>query len=70
MLIICVVLQQIQDNVVSPRIMQSTVHLNPLVVFLALLIGGQVAGLLGVLLSVPVSGVIVSLLEIEEMQAD
>jgi predicted PurR-regulated permease PerM len=69
-LITCVVLQQIQDNVVSPRIMQSTVHLNPLVVFLALLIGGQVAGLLGVLLSVPVSSVIVSLLEIEEMQAD
>ncbi|MEH1804345.1 AI-2E family transporter [Nostoc sp.] len=68
-LISCIVLQQIQDNLIAPRVMQSTVHLNPLVVFFALLVGTQIAGLLGVFLSIPIAGVIVSLLEIEELQA-
>ncbi len=50
--------------------MQSTVHLNPLVVFFALLVGTQIAGLLGVFLSIPIARVVVSLLEIEELQAN
>ncbi|AFY94857.1 putative permease [Chamaesiphon minutus PCC 6605] len=65
---ICVILQQLQDNFVSPRVMQSTVHLNPVVVFFALLVGTRVSGVLGVFLSIPIAGVIVSLLEIEEAQ--
>ncbi|WP_245894529.1 AI-2E family transporter [Chamaesiphon polymorphus] len=65
---ICVVLQQLQDNFVSPRVMQSTVHLNPVVVFFALLVGTRVSGVLGVFLAIPIAGVIVSLLEIEEAQ--
>ncbi|KAM3093749.1 AI-2E family transporter [Phormidesmis sp. 146-35] len=69
-LAICVVLQQLQDNFVSPRVMQSTVHLNPVVVFFALLVGTRVSGLLGIFLAIPIAGVIVSLLEIEEAQGD
>ena len=67
-LIVCVVLQQLQDNLLAPRVMQSTVHLNPIIVFFALLVGTRMAGLLGVFLSIPIAGVIVSLLEIEEVQ--
>ncbi|OLP16914.1 AI-2E family transporter [Leptolyngbya sp. 'hensonii'] len=67
--IACVVLQQLQDNLLAPKIMQSTVHLNPVVVFFALLVGARIAGFLGVFLSVPIAGVIVSLLDIEEMQS-
>lgn len=69
-LAICVILQQIQDNFISPRVMQTTVHLSPVIVFFALLVGTRVSGLLGVFLSVPIAGVIVSLLEIEEAQGD
>ncbi|MBW4539657.1 MAG: AI-2E family transporter [Myxacorys chilensis ATA2-1-KO14] len=69
-LAVCVVLQQLQDNFVSPRVMQSTVHLNPVVVFFALLVGTRVSGLLGIFLGIPIAGVIVSLLEIEEAQGD
>jgi predicted PurR-regulated permease PerM len=61
-------LQQI-ENVISTRVMQSTVNLNPVVVFFALLIGAKVAGLLGVILSVPIAGIVSSLLEIEEMRS-
>lgn len=69
-LAICVILQQVQDNFISPRIMQSTVHLSPVVVFFALLVGTRVSGLLGIFLSVPIAGVIVSLLHLEEAQGD
>ncbi|BAU64161.1 hypothetical protein STA3757_15320 [Stanieria sp. NIES-3757] len=63
-------LQQIQDNLISPRIMENTVHISPVIVFLSLLIGARVAGLLGIFLAVPIAGVIVSWLEIDEIKAE
>lgn len=69
-LIACIVLQQIQDNLIAPRIMQDALNLNPVVVFFALLVGAKVAGLLGVFISIPIAGVIVSLFEIDEMKAE
>ncbi|WP_017656219.1 AI-2E family transporter [Fortiea contorta] len=69
-LVACIVLQQIQDNLIAPRIMQGALNLNPVVVFFALLIGARVAGLLGVFISIPIAGVIVSLFEIDEMKSE
>ncbi|MBD2343717.1 AI-2E family transporter [Anabaena subtropica] len=69
-LLACIVLQQIQDNLIAPRIMQGALNLNPVVVFFALLVGARVAGLLGVFISIPITGVIVSLFEIDEMKAE
>ncbi|MBW4560573.1 MAG: AI-2E family transporter [Mojavia pulchra JT2-VF2] len=66
----CIVLQQIQDNLIAPRIMQGALNLNPIVVFFALLVGARVAGLLGIFISIPIAGVIVTLFEIEEMQSE
>jgi predicted PurR-regulated permease PerM len=66
----CIILQQIQDNLIAPRIMQGALNLNPIVVFFALLVGARVAGLLGIFISIPIAGVIVSLFEIEEMQSE
>lgn len=69
-LVACIVLQQIQDNLIAPRVMQGSLNINPVVVFFALLVGARVAGLLGVFLAIPIAGVIVSLFDIEEMKAD
>ncbi|MBD2771054.1 AI-2E family transporter [Iningainema tapete] len=69
-LVACVILQQIQDNLISPRIMQDALNLNPVVVFFALLVGAKVAGLLGIFISIPIAGVIVSLFEIDEMKSE
>ncbi|GAA6618490.1 AI-2E family transporter [Scytonema sp. NUACC26] len=69
-LVACIVLQQIQDNLISPRIMQGALNLNPVVVFFALLVGAKVAGLLGIFISIPIAGVIVSLFEIDEMKSE
>jgi predicted PurR-regulated permease PerM len=69
-LVACVILQQIQDNLISPRIMQGSLNLNPVVVFFALLVGARVAGLLGIFISIPIAGVLVSLFEIDEMKSE
>jgi predicted PurR-regulated permease PerM len=44
----------IQDYVSSPRIMSGTLELHPLAVLFGVLAGGEVAGVIGVFLSVPV----------------
>lgn len=58
----CVILQQIQDNLIAPRIMQNKLNLSPIFIFLAIMVGGKIAGILGIFLSVPIVGVIVNLL--------
>jgi predicted PurR-regulated permease PerM len=47
------VVQQIDNHVVSPNVMRRTVNIHPVTVMLALLAGGALAGFWGVLLGVP-----------------
>jgi predicted PurR-regulated permease PerM len=67
-LIACVVLQQIEENLLMPRIMQGSINMNPVFMFFALLVGATVAGLVGIFLSIPIAGVLISMFNIEEMQ--
>jgi predicted PurR-regulated permease PerM len=69
-LIGCILLQQVEENLLMPRIMQGSININPVVMFFALLVGARVAGLVGVFLSIPIAGVLISLFEIKEMQGD
>jgi predicted PurR-regulated permease PerM len=68
--VVCIIIQQVQDNFITPRIMQNSLNINPVVVFFALLVGARVAGLLGIFIAIPITGVIVSLFEIDEMKAE
>jgi predicted PurR-regulated permease PerM len=67
-LIVCVLLQQVEENLLLPHIMKGSLDINPVVMFFALLVGARIAGLFGVFLAIPIAGVLVSLLEIEEMK--
>jgi predicted PurR-regulated permease PerM len=48
-----ILIQQIENNVLVPRIIGHSLDLNPLVVILALLAAGSLAGVLGLLLAAP-----------------
>ena len=63
-LVASVIAQQIKDNVLAPRILGNFTGLSPVIIFGALLIGAKVAGLLGVILAIPISGVIKSVYEV------
>jgi predicted PurR-regulated permease PerM len=49
--------QGLEGMIITPRVVGSTVGLHPLVAIVALLIGGQMFGLMGMLLAVPVTAV-------------
>ncbi len=66
----CILLQQVEENLLMPRIMQGSINMNPVVMFFALLVGARVAGLVGVFLSIPVAGVLISLLDVDEMRGE
>jgi predicted PurR-regulated permease PerM len=53
-----VLLQQIQDNLIHPKVMGNALKLNPVLLFLALFLGERVAGLLGVFLAIPIAGMV------------
>ncbi|MFC1617775.1 AI-2E family transporter [Patescibacteria group bacterium] len=52
-LILYVVIQQVENHILVPKIMHKAVGINPVFVILALLIGYELGGILGVILSVP-----------------
>ncbi|HEY9737376.1 MAG TPA: AI-2E family transporter [Trichocoleus sp.] len=66
----CVLLQQVEENLLMPRIMQGSINMNPVVMFFALLVGARVAGLVGVFLSIPIAGVLISLLDLEALRGE
>lgn len=48
-----VVIQALENHLLVPRIMQRAVGLNPLIVILGIIVGGQLLGVFGALLSIP-----------------
>ena len=61
-LVFLVVLQQIEGNVIYPKVVGTSIGLPGIWVLAAVTIGGGVGGLVGVLLSVPVASVLYALL--------
>jgi predicted PurR-regulated permease PerM len=58
------VLQQIKDNFLTPKLMGDFIGLDPVMILLAVLVGLQIAGFLGVLVAVPVAGTIKSTIDL------
>jgi predicted PurR-regulated permease PerM len=56
------IVQQLENNLIVPLVMKKAVNLNPLVTLLGLLIGGNIAGIMGVLLAVPITLIIETIL--------
>ncbi|MCG9890205.1 MAG: AI-2E family transporter [Thermosynechococcaceae cyanobacterium MS004] len=52
------IVQQILENLVAPRVLGSFTGLNPVWVFISVLIGAKTAGLIGVVIAVPTAVVI------------
>jgi predicted PurR-regulated permease PerM len=56
--VIFTAIQQVDNHVITPLVQRTRVKLSPLVIVLALIIGGSLAGLLGVLIAVPVTAAV------------
>lgn len=62
-IVIYFVVRQFEDYFVTPYIMGKITKLHPLVILFAVLAGGHIAGILGLILAVPLAGMIRILLE-------
>ncbi len=56
--VIFTAIQQVDNHAITPLVQRARVKLSPLIIVLALVIGGTLAGLLGVLIAVPVTAAI------------
>ncbi len=54
-------IQQIEGNILSPKVTADSISMHPLVVILLLIIGGEIAGFIGMVLAVPL-GVIIKVM--------
>jgi len=63
-LIAVVVIQQLESQVISPRVIGRSVGLHPLAVVFALLVGLELYGILGMIIAVPIAGIIRVLVDV------
>ncbi len=53
-----VIIYEVEGHLIAPNIVGSQVRLSPFIVLLALLIGAELGGIFGMLIAVPVAGVL------------
>ena len=63
MLIVVTILQQIDANIINPKIVGNSLEINPILVILAVTVGGAYFGIIGMFLAVPVIAVVKVLIE-------
>lgn len=54
-MVLMIIIQQVESDIISPKITAGSVGLHPMTVILALLIGGKYFGVMGLILAVPVA---------------
>ena len=70
-LIFYIVVQQVENHILVPKIMQKAVGINPVVSIVALLVGAQLFGITGAILAIPVATACsVALMEIWKFQQE
>ena len=56
-IIVCIVVQQIDGNLVYPNVIGKSLNIHPLTIIMILLAAGNIAGLLGMILAIPLYAV-------------
>ena len=54
-IVLYIIVQQIENNLVVPWVMRKMVGINPIITLIALIVGGRIGGVLGVLLAIPIT---------------
>lgn len=69
-IIMFIVIQELEAHILVPIVMSKSVGLNPILVILAILVGGSLGGILGALIAVPiVAGIAVFVSDVMEQYA-
>ncbi|MBC7087223.1 MAG: AI-2E family transporter [Tissierellales bacterium] len=63
-----VVIQWVENNILAPKVLGQSIGLHPLTVLLALIIGGGIFGVLGMILAVPVTAILMIIFRFIKMK--
>jgi len=58
-----IIIQQFENHLIYPLVVRKVVGVPPLLVIIALIVGGRLGGILGIMLSVPVASALMELIE-------
>ena len=58
-----ILIQQLENNIIVPKLMERAVGLSPLVIIFSLLVGGTLFGVIGALLAVPAAAIVHVIIE-------
>jgi len=56
--ILYLVIQQLENYIITPQVMKKAVNLNPIVIIIVILIGAKLAGVMGIILSIPLTAAV------------
>lgn len=62
-IVVNLLVQTLEGNILSPQIVGKTLHMHPLFIIFALLVGGEAGGLIGLILGVPFFAVVKVIVE-------
>ncbi len=62
-LLFYIIMQWIENNLIVPQVMKKAVGLNPIIVIVALMIGAKIAGVVGIILALPLVAALSVLIE-------
>lgn len=60
--ILFILIQQFEGDILTPKIVGKTVGIHPITVMMSILIGGSIFGILGMILAVPITAVLIILI--------
>jgi predicted PurR-regulated permease PerM len=52
------ILQFVESNILSPYIVGKSLHMHPVIIMFSLLVGGEIGGLAGLLLAIPILAIL------------
>ncbi|MEO0969418.1 MAG: AI-2E family transporter, partial [Cyanobacteria bacterium J06639_18] len=55
---VAILIQQLKDNLLTPKLLGDFIGLNPVWILVSILIGFEIAGLFGTLIAIPIAGTI------------
>lgn len=56
-----ILVQQLENNIIVPKVMQRAVGFNPLLTIIIVIVGGKLFGLMGIVLAIPFTSMIVTI---------
>lgn len=56
--VVAILLQQVKDNLLTPKLLGDFIGLNPIWILVSILLGFEIAGLFGTLIAIPIAGTI------------